>query len=305
MLANDYKGFLETENLEKLSDEDLKRYPVMNGFTTTRNLSVPSFVDIRERDDNILPFKRITTKASTDSIDDLFGTANDKVTQLFFAYALYVEPQLGLYSHSEFTPGVYGSQIITFSTSMEGLNASLATYYKFKKTTPSAIHNFKQMKIVISHITFPAGIIDTAPPSSNSYTWKSNVAMKQIRHIVTHIIATISAHTLKSDIARYKALCEKSVDLIINGGDEDDSLILFMDAEERIETAEHELSYIDQSRIGEVRWQGLYHPKMDSTEDVVQFDLEGVAKTVATTTPKKSKNLEFDVVPKACVICSI
>lgn len=298
MLQNDPDDFAKTEAYEKLTDEDSKRWDSVPKTLSNKGMPgfypVPAFIDVRkhEKAPSKAPYKLKVNQAV--GMTDMFGLdeiePEDKGDELYVAYALFVEPALGYFGGGEFTPGTYWHEFVTVSTSLAGIKSALGNYYKFKKTTPMPQYDLKDLKIVIAQLKFPKNTIDTKPPSKKSFTWKSNVAYKQLRHLVKHAQATLEhvdlRRRLKDAILNYRNAKTETQ---------------FLDAQE------HAQSLVDQLKTappssGKLSWEGLYSPTVD-IKNQVQLQLDGFS--VESDIKPARVNLEFDEVPRACIACSI
>lgn len=295
MLANEPKQYATTESKEKLSGVDANRWndipDSLNDFGIAASYPVPAFVDIRDSKQHPDRQPQILTKSSAANLD-LFGGSEAEVeeTSLFAAFALYVDPVLGLYGASEFTPGVYHQQFITISTSLQGLKSALGAYYSYRKTTPMPQFDLDDLKIVIAQIQFPLGSIDRASPSKESFTWKKGVSYKQIRHLFKHCQVTLERQDLER---RYVAA--KTTALQAQNED------VFFDAIEALEGLKTQLSEAPETK-GRLIWEGLYTPNKKISKSV-QLQLEGVTQDSSITVARE--NIEFDEVPRACIACSL
>ncbi len=296
LLMNSPADFLAAEKLEKLSDSDSLRWDsIPTGFTGA-GLSgfypVPAFIDIRKP--NTLPEKnqpRLKDKTHI-AMDDLFGgtTIPAHVDDVFVAYALYTHAALWLYGSREFTPGVYFQELITVSTSLNGIKSALGTYYQFRMTTPMPQYDLDDLRIVIAQIQFAQGTVDTSPPSTDSYTWKSGVAYKQLRHLVAHCSITLERKDLER---RYL----DALDILENASNDD----IFMDAAEQVQT-NLELLLKAPKATGKVVWEGLFTPTRQSSKQL-QLQLSGLS--IDTEQSRVRAGIEFDDVPRACIVCSL
>lgn len=297
MLYHDPAAYAKTESAEKLCDEDAVRWnsfpPAMDEIGFRGYYPVPAFVDLRKPE-------RVPSKAPAAlkprqncGTDDLFGGAGLDIEvgdDVFVAFALYVDRALGWFGGREFTPGVYWQEFITISTSLNGLKTALGTYYRFKRTTPvSTIYQVKDLSIVIAQIRFPKGVIDTAPPSKASYTWKPNIAYKQLRHLTVHCQAMLHNVDLKRQLEDALAVFQSA------SGDAK------LDAFENLEVA-HDCFHRSPKVAGILMWEGLYIPA-ETVADGIQLQLEGVS--IDTAIKPARENLEYDEVPMACIACSV
>lgn len=294
MMLNAPSDYALTEAREKLSAEDDARWrdvPVaLSDLGINAYYPVPAFVDIRSPVQHPTKQPPKCKAASQLPIEDMFGGHGDETIDLFAAFALYVEPMLGLFGGRDFTPGVYHQQFITLSTSIEGLRSALGTYYSFRKTTPMPQYDVDDLKIVIAQVRFPAGAIDTKPPGAGSFTWKSSFAYKQLRHLVKHCQLTLERADL---LRRYRQAAS-----IANGAPNDD---VCLDAVEEFETLEELLRGAPQAP-GRLIWEGLYTPTRAVTKSV-QLQLDGISQDSDIRPARQT--LEFDEVPRACLACSI
>lgn len=302
MLRYNLPDYLKTESLEKLTENDIQRYgkmaPSLSGHGIHTSLPVPAFIDIRKSD--LMPKKAPTKiKVKRDVVTlDMFSSSEDDslVSQsthydtLFVAHALYVKDHLSLFGHFEWTPGVYWQELVNISTTLAGLNSSLAHFYRFRKTTPSPIFDASDMKIVISEIRFPRGTIDLLSPDRESFSWKQGQPLLQLRHLVSHCVAVMEYADLQRQYSEALMVRETTR-----------SETKYLDAEERIEDCEAALAK-NPSAPGELIWEGIYTPSID-VEEQVQLQLDGVS--IETEFVKESTDWNNDNVPMACIACSI
>lgn len=299
LLLHSPKEFEQGERYEKLSLEDAARWDNIPIPLSDRGCGqfypVPRFVDVRHPETS--PGRKLPQDTSTKqdiNTGDLFQRVpNEKPVALFAAFALYTEEQLSWFSGREFTPGVYWQEFITLSTSFTGLSASLGNYYRFRKTTPMPHYNVDDLKIVIVKIEFPARVINTGKPSSKSYTWKSGVAYKQLRHLVKHVQVTLE----------YFSVLRNLVDLaeIVDSPD--------INPRERDFADQEGAALLEQLQsmtkpTGKVVWEGLYSPpRLSDESDQHQLSLEGMRLDSAG--PRAREGLNYDEVPTACIVCSV
>jgi len=296
MLFSEPKEFAKMESKEKLSIEDQSRWPTPDVSPQRFRLyPVPEFIDIRFPEALPKPMPKQPKKAKVAPIDDLFPeTKEKKKTSVFVAYALYVHPMLGLYGNHEFTPGTYHQEFITVSTSSAGIKSALGNYYKFRMTTPMPTADLDHLQIVIAQVDFDEDKIDTKPPAKESFTWKSGVALAQLKHLAIHCGASLEAHDIKR---RYK----QAADLANTTSDED----VYLDAMDRLEDIILEAKTLKAkgfSSFGKVVWEGIYTPSKPVAE-VVQMQLAGM--TVDAEFEQESHGLEYDRVAMSCIACSI
>lgn len=298
MLFNDPAGFAQTEALEKLSDSDSKRWAVipkvLADMGTRGYYPVPAFIDIRKPEK--VPAKPPVKLKNNqvEGITDMFGYDDLEPValgdELYAAYALYTDESLGLFGGAEFTPGVYWQEFVSVSTSLPGIKSALGNYYKFKKTTPMPQYSVEDLKIVIVQIRFPKGTIDHKPPSKESFTWKANVAYKQLRHLVKHCQLTLERVDLERQF-------KDAVNTMHNSQYYDAAL----DASEKICALKAAISSAPEA-TGSLAWEGLYIPTKAVSHEV-QMQLAGLS--VDADIKPARENLAYDEVPTACLACSI
>ena len=295
LLDHSPESFAETEAKEKLTDKDAARWDNIPLTLTDIGLGiaypVPNFIDIRKPEK--APEKRPLPPRKPKHREDQMSLLDDKPEghkDLFAAFALYVDERLGLWGNQDFTPGVYWQEFITLSTSFTGLNAALRTYHDFKKTTPMPHYDFEDMRIVVAQLRFPEHVIDTLPPSKDSYTWKSTTAFKQLRNLAKHCQLTLQHAQAVRDVEDAIELCKsaKNVDAAMDAEDAKFGAAL------RLRRA--------PAPTGKLLWEGIYVPTR-SNDGEVQMDLFG-ASNRAERKPAR-EGLEYDEVPMACIACSI
>lgn len=297
MLVNDPQAYAKTESFEKLSPADEARWNTPPTSLASLGIRgyypVPAFVDIRKAERAPERQPGALKPAKTNPTPDLFDSDPSpevEEDELFAAFALYTDDRLGLFGGRQFTPGVYWQEFITISTSLSGLKTSLGTYYKFKKTTPMPHYDVDDLRIVIAQLRFPRGTIDKAPPGRESFTWKSNVSLKQLRHLATHCLTTLERLDLDR---RYS----DAVALMRTAGNMDDA----RDAAEEV-LATRALLDKAPPATGRVIWEGIYTPTVEVSA-AVQLQLDGIS--VDSTIKPAREGLEFDEVPRACIACSL
>lgn len=289
LLLNDYPRFIEAEGLEKLNGADATRWANTPSPATELGIAatypVPKFVDVRAAPcvpDTPPAKKRAPYKHQA----DLFGDNEaDGAEDLFVAFALYTDARLSWFGGREFTPGTYWQELVTVSPSLAGLKVSLGHYYRYRKTTPLPHIDADDLQIVLVQIRFRKGVIDIRPPSEASYTWKSGVAMRQLRHLAKHAQAVLQSTALERSLVEFE---EKASE-----GD--------VWAEEQLDSLRSSTNRLPE-RQGEVLWEGLYTPAAEVAE-TVQLELQGVS-VQSKPTPAR-EGLEFDEVPRACIACSL
>lgn len=291
--------FARSEQAEKLSAADSARWnnipEIMAGASAF--YPVPAFVDIRKPEKLPAPHpKKVSKGPKRDSqTTDMFGggDSGSQEDHLYAAYALYVSPLLGYYGDSLFTPGVYWSELITISTSHAGIKSGLGNYYQFRRSTPMPRYDIADLKIVIVRVSFPSGIIDTAPPARESYTWKSGTAYKQIRHLVGHVNATLK----RADLERSYLDAVNALERAEDAGDVDAAMY----AAENLQNSLEVLLKAEKTS-GKITWEGLYIPTLTAKKQV-QLQLAGLTENSKARAVREG--LEYDDVHRACTICSI
>lgn len=297
MLLNDPASFAKTEAAEKLNDTDIARWnnspQTLSEAGIRGYYPVPAFIDIRKP--NTFQSKapgKIKEKLDKNT-EDLFITELEPVEQsedVFAAFALYVDSAISLFGGREFSSGCYWQEFITVSTSLNGIKTSLGTYYQYKKTTPLPLYTVDDMQIVIVQIRFPKSVIDTAPPSKGSYTWKPNIAYKQLRHLAMHCISTLQYADL---VRRMK----HAIGAVKRAQNED----ALMDAMANLDEI-HDAYHQSPKPTGKLLWEGLYVPT-ETIQKQVQLQLAGVS--IESDIKRAREDLEYDEVPTACLACSI
>jgi len=285
--------FAASEAMEKLSESDIERWTLPDRRPLGMgHYPIPAFVDIRKAERVPAPEPKAPRRSRDTQTGSLFddAPAQSRQDSLFCAIALFVDERLGLYGGSSFTPGTYWQEFVTVSTSLTGLKVALGNYYHFRTATPVPGRDAADMKIVIVKIDFPHGVIDTRPPSEDSYTWKSSVAYRQLRHLVEHCEAVLEyedAGRQLKDAIRASGAVQNNDDLL--------------DAQEAAEIAACRVKGM-KAPDGKLVWEGLYIPTKQS-DGRLQLELEGVS-TTSRARPAR-ENLEFDEVPMACIACSL
>lgn len=292
--------FARGEAAEKLSAADSARWNNIPQIIAGASAfyPVPAFVDIRKPEKIPAPHpKKVSKGPKRDSqTTDMFGGGDSgpqEEDHLYAAYALYVSPLLGYYGDSLFTPGVYWSELITISTSHAGIKSGLGNYYQFRRSTPMPRYDIADLKIVIVRVSFPSGIIDTAPPTRESYTWKSGTAYKQIRHLVGHVNATLK----RADLERSYIDAVNALERAEDAGDVDAAMY----AAENLQNSLEVLLKADKTP-GKITWEGLYIPTLTAKKQV-QLQLAGLTENSQARAVREG--LEYDDVHRACTICSI
>ena len=298
MLENDPDKFAITESYEKLSPADEERWGSIPTTLTDAGFPaaypVPAFIDVRK--DQKVP-EKAPEKAKVKTSEHqgaLFGyepeDEQNGVEDLFVAFALYTDHRLQQFTGREFTPACYWQELITISPSLTGIKSALGNHYAFKRTTPMPHYDLEDMQIVIAQIRFPAGTVDTKAPGADSYTWKSETAYKQLRNLVRHCQVVLQ----KADIQRRYA---DAMEILKHHGSDD---TIALTAMEQIDTLGNMVAKLPET-TGELVWEGLYTPSK-SVEKQVQMQLDGIS--VQTERKVAREGLEYDEVPKACVMCS-
>lgn len=299
MLANEPVNFQITESYEKLTAEDETRWANIPTTLTEAGFPayypVPAFIDVRKPEKVPARAPQKLKNRSNENQADLFSMEPEEVQsdyeELFAAFALYSDGRLQQFGGREFTPGTYFQELVTISTSLSGIKSALGNHYQFKRTTPMPHYDLEDMQIVIAQIRFPAGTIDKNAPSKDSFTWKSNMALKQLRHLVRNCQVVLQ----KADIER------RYRDALAIEGDPASDEVALMAAAEQVQILGSMLAKLPSVK-GELVWEGLYTPSKD-VEKLVQLQLDGVS--VQSEFKPARETLEHDEVPRACVMCSV
>lgn len=294
MLVNDPANFAHTERYEKLSRADESRWADIPTTVAQMGLGalypVPEFVDARFAQSVPKPQPRTTRRRRNEHHQDLFGFDAASIDQtgqdVFAAFALYSDQRLA----DELTPGVYWQEFITVSPTLAGLKSALNNHYRFRRTTPMPHYSIEDMQIVIAQCRFPAGTLDLGSPDSDSYTWKSETAYRQLRHTVRHIQTLLNNTDLSQRYAQAQTRLAQAQDDLEE-----------LDARDAIEGLERSMGKAPSSP-GKLVWEGLYTPSPE-TEKTVQLELEGVS--VQSDFHQAREGLDHDEVPRACVMCSL
>lgn len=298
MLFNDPAGFMRTEALEKLSNADSERWEATPTALTDVGIRgyypVPAFIDIR-KPEKVPAQPPVKLKLNqVEGMVDMFGhdelEPEEQGEELYAAFALYTDDHLGWFGGREFTPGVYWQEFVSVSTSLPGIKSALGTYYKFKKSTPMPQYDVEDLQIVIAQIRFPKGAIDSAPPSKDSFTWKKNIAYKQLRHLAKNCQLTLERVDLERQFS-------DAVNIMRNA----QSYEVAIDASEKVLALKSALNAAPKA-TGTLVWEGLYIPSKTVAQEV-QMQLAGIS--IDTDIKPARESLEFDEVPMACLACSI
>lgn len=291
--------FEKTAGYERLSDADKARWPmqdILRDQGVRGYYPVPKFVDIntplKERAEYPEPV-RGKAKKDADTMD-MFSNEQEKV-RMYAAFALYIHPMMGMYETKH--NGVYQQHFISFSTSRGGLVSALGNYVDFKKSTPDPAVKHEHMHIIMVAIDFPGEVLDSEKPSKESYTWKSDVAYKQIAHIVTHIQATLE----------YKQACEELADAKHEAvmADKRGDISGYFHSYEMAQRAAWQKYKAKRSMPqGEVVWEALYRAK-ERVKDNQQLGLEmDEAQPASFKKSKMRGGIEYDDAARMCIACS-
>jgi 3'-phosphoadenosine 5'-phosphosulfate sulfotransferase (PAPS reductase)/FAD synthetase len=297
MLVNDPENFKITEDLEKLTDADKERWDNIPQTLTDAGFPaaypVPAFVDVRKPQK--VPQKapdKIKEKKDSQTAD-LFAMEPEADTgfdEMFAAFALYSDNRLMQFTGREFCPAVYWQELITISPSLTGIKSAVGNHYKFKRTTPMPHYDLEDMQIVIAQIRFPKGTIDTGAPAKDSFTWKSETAYKQLRHLVRNCQVVLQQADMKRRLADAQE--------VLQSNPQDERTM--MDAMEQVDVMSSMIARLPKVS-GELVWEGLYTPSQDVQKEV-QMSLDGLSVTTERKVAKQ--DLEHDEVPMACMACS-
>jgi hypothetical protein len=166
----------------------------------------------------------------------------------------------------------------------------VGNHYKFKRTTPMPHYDLEDMQIVIAQIRFPKGTIDTGAPAKDSFTWKSETAYKQLRHLVRNCQVVLQQADMKRRLADAQE--------VLQSNPQDERTM--MDAMEQVDVMSSMIARLPKVS-GELVWEGLYTPSQDVQKEV-QMSLDGLSVTTERKVAKQ--DLEHDEVPMACMACS-
>ena len=105
--------------------------------------------------------------------------------------------------------GVWWQDIVTYSRTRGGLAKQAKNFWWHRVMTApvmgiSSEEMKNELKLAVYRIHFPEGKVDIEPPGDGSYTWKSGVSYRQIRHIVGHIQRTLQVEGIKQLIEQYR-----------------------------------------------------------------------------------------------------
>jgi hypothetical protein len=168
---------------EKLSERDTVRHQVSHSLRSEVGWFWPSLPKPSKND-------VINGKLKRQQSPGLFST------QLLFVAAEYFYD--GMISRREFC---WHQRIISFSTSLSGIKKQIDNRYQQLLVTPEAHHMSldevrKNTQFSIFLIEAPETIIDSAPLSSDSFTWSGKESYQQIDHILSHVERILFGHTI-------------------------------------------------------------------------------------------------------------
>ena len=202
------KEFLEGEVIEidKLNELDKTRWHsedlnVAIEAEIGRNhlgYPIPARVDARTAHQS-KPVKWAPTKRKQDeNVLQLFG---GPMIEVWVLVEFLIDPRVG--SH-----GCWRQEFVTFSRTRSGLVRQAQSLWWHRLSTAPVLgltrDQMKQeLKLAIYRLHFPEGMIDVEPPGEGSYTWKSGVSYRQLRHAVSFLDRTLLVEGMKRDIKAF------------------------------------------------------------------------------------------------------
>ena len=123
-------------------------------------------------------------------------------------------------------------------------------------------------------------------------TWKKDVALKQVSHIVSHIQGTLETIEALGDFKKAKNAVRSA-----------QNVDAYLDAKEWLERALWRKKHLAEQK-GSLIWEGLYRPQVRDTQDNGQ-QLNFVLGDIQPKKRAPRTGLEFDDAVMSCLACSL
>ena len=212
-LQDEPADFKKAESVEKLCEEDAKRFAIKDGndWSSARfTFPIPPDIDLRTAH---LPRKApVKGKVKRDeNIHDLFG---EEMANVYVGIEYFVDPMM-----PEFTgfssPGVWHQEIIGFSTSKGGMSRKLSMHYQTKLSV-AEVHNLTQAQMreqyrqAIFLLEIPVHLVDVGKSSGDSFGWKQGQPMAQLRQVLNWVKRTLHVADIEQQLVEYADAPEDS-----------------------------------------------------------------------------------------------
>lgn len=204
--------YARAEQVEKLSATDVSRYEVHGEDVSARRMAypIPQFIDIRTASTFEPEASPTPSKQNSKNVMDLF---DDQRVDLYVGIEYLADPMMSWYGGCETgTPGVWHSQLVSWSTTRGGLSRKLTTHYHTRLDT-CEVFGLKQKAfreqygMAVFHVELPANQVDLGDTSEGTYSWRRNeplIKLRQIASAVKHLMEIENDRDTLKAFAPYK-----------------------------------------------------------------------------------------------------
>ncbi|PKM47025.1 MAG: hypothetical protein CVV05_00990 [Gammaproteobacteria bacterium HGW-Gammaproteobacteria-1] len=203
--------FAQAEGVERLADEDRRRYaiPGLDRSGVRFSYPVPPAIDIRTAD-AVAPQKVPRLKVDEYKLSDgLFERPDESV---FVAVEYFVDPMMAAFGKNDTgTPGVWHQQLVGWSQSTESLMKAVNTHFTTRLDTAEVFgltqeemrHEFR---CTIFHLTASARALDLGPAAKDTFAWRQDEPLAKVRYVANLVKQTLYAAGLEQEIAQLRSI---------------------------------------------------------------------------------------------------
>lgn len=111
--------------------------------------------------------------------------------------------------------GIWRQELVTYSRTRGGLTTQAQNFWYHRLHTAPVLgltreQMKEELKFGVYRLNFPQGMVDTESPGEGSYTWKSGISYRQLRHVVSYLDRTLHVEGMRREIKRYASAREGS-----------------------------------------------------------------------------------------------
>lgn len=201
--------FAQAEGVERLTDEDRRRYAIPGADRSRVRFTypIPPAIDIRTAG-AVAPQKVPRLKVDDYKLSDgLFERPDESV---FVAVEYFVDPMLTAFGKNDTgTPGVWHQQLLGWSQSTDSLMKSVNTHFATRLDTAEAFgltqeDMRRQFRCAIFHLTAPAHLLDLGPVAKDTFSWRKDEPLAKVRYVANLVKQTLYAAGLEQEIAQLR-----------------------------------------------------------------------------------------------------